>query len=256
MDQETVIYIILSAILLYLYYCKRDLSILFAFIVLVSSTFIFGKDVIEGAKNKSGSGDECKKMGFEVPKIDKKDINGSLEKVMKNIEKVAKTYWGFEKGDIEGKRTEDKTLEKSWIAIKNTPYWKSLNSGEKKKDIETLFVLLLPAYELYEKFIIKKLTDEEKDKFLKEKIMINLDETVKGSDSAVKIVTNFKNSDEMKDLDKDANKLLKYFDCLAKQWASIFKSLKAAGEAEEEDESEEEEEEEEEEESEEESDDD
>jgi hypothetical protein len=73
-------------------------------------------------------------------------------------------------------------------------------------------------------------------------------QSIKGSrtisNNRPKNITKFKNSDEMKDLDKDANKLLKYFDCLAKQWASIFKALKAAGEDEEEDESEEEEEEE------------
>ena len=48
MNQKTVIYIILSAILLYLYYRKRDLSILMAFIVLVASTLIFEKDMREG----------------------------------------------------------------------------------------------------------------------------------------------------------------------------------------------------------------
>ena len=228
MNQRIVIYIILSAILLYLYYKKRDIAVFAAFIVVVGSTLIFRNGSTSEGFGGGKVDSACAKMGFKEPKIDKKDPVGSLEKATKNIEKVAEKYWGFEKGDIEGKRTEDKTLEKSWSAIKNTPYWKSLNSGENKKDIETLFVLLLPAYELYEKFIIKKLTDEEKDKFLKEKIMINLDETVKGSDSAVKIVTKFKNSDEMKDLDKDANKLLKYFDCLAKQWASIFKALKKA----------------------------
>ena len=38
-----------------------------------------------------------------------------------------------------------------------------------------------------------------------------------------------KNSDEMKDLDNYAKKLLKY---IAKQWTSIFKTLKAAGDGE------------------------
>jgi hypothetical protein len=236
MNQETVIYIILSAILLYLYYRRRDLSILIGFIVLVSSTLIFGKDVREGAKNKSGSGsgsgsgsDECKKMGFKQPEIDKKDIKGSLEKVTKNIEKVAETYWGFEKGDIEGKSTKDEKLEKSWSAIKNIPYIKSLIDGQKREDTETILVMFIPAYELYEKFIIRKLTAEEKDTFLKDKIMTKLDETVKGIDSTMEIVEKIENSDETKDLDKDAKKLLKYISCLVKQWASIFKALKAAG---------------------------
>ncbi len=182
-----------------------------------------------GAKNKSDSGSEdCKKMGFKPPKIDKKDIKGSLEKVMKNIEKVAETYWGFEKGDIEGKITKDEKLEKSWSAIKKIPYIKSLIDGKKREDTETLLVMFIPAFELYEKFIIRKLTAEEKDKFLKDIIMTKLDETVKGIDSTMEIVEKIENSDETKDLDKDAKKLLKYISCLVKQWASIFKALKAA----------------------------
>jgi hypothetical protein len=51
-----------------------------------------------------------------------------------------------------------------------------------------------------------------------------------------------KNSDEMKDLDNYAKKLLKYIDCLAKQWSSIFKTLKAAGDGEDNEKEEEEEE--------------
>jgi hypothetical protein len=89
--------------------------------------------------------------------------------------------------------------------------------------------MFIPAYDLYEKFIIRKLTAEEKDTFLKDNIMTKLDKAVKGSDSAMEIVEKIKNSDEMKDMDKDAKKLMKYIGCLAKQWDSIFKALKAAG---------------------------
>jgi len=155
MNQKTVIYIILSAILLYLYYRRGGLDVFAGFMVLVLSAIIFGRDVREGAKNKSGGKkvvDTCAKLGFTAPTIDKGDIAGSLVKALKNIEKVAETYWGFEKGDIEGKRTEDKTLEKSWEAIKRSEFIKTVNT----KDRDTILAVLLPAYELYDIFIIKK----------------------------------------------------------------------------------------------------
>ena len=82
MNPKGVIYIILSAILLYLYYRKRDLAIFVGFIVVVVGTLILGKGDEEGFGMGGGGGidKECSEMGFTQPKIDKKDINGSLEK--------------------------------------------------------------------------------------------------------------------------------------------------------------------------------
>ena len=232
MNQRTVIYIILSAILLYLYYKKHDIAIFAVFVVVVGSTLIFRNGSTSEGFGLGGGGkvdSACAKMGFKEPVIKKDDLVGSLEKVTKNIEKVAEKYWRFvEKGDIEGKRTEDKTLEKSWNTIKETTYMKSLLDGMNKGDAEILSVLFNPAYEIYEKFIIKKLTNDEKDKFLKEKIMTKLDETIKGSAPVLEILKKLKNSDEMKDADDDAKNLLNYIICLANNWASIFKALKKA----------------------------
>ena len=227
MNQKTVIYIILSAILLYLYYRRGGLDVFAGFMVLVLSAIIFGRDVREGAKNKSGGKkvvDTCAKLGFTAPTIDKGDIAGSLVKALKNIEKVAETYWGFEKGDIEGKRTEDKTLEKSWEAIKRSEFIKTLNTKDKDKD--TILAFLLPAYELYDVFIIRKKTSEEKNTFLEDTTMKKLDGLIENSNPVMEILDKFKNSDEMKNADDDVKKLLNYIICLAKQWVSIFKALK------------------------------
>jgi hypothetical protein len=72
MNQKVVIYIILSTVLLYLYYRNRDLTIFAAFVVLVFATLVFG-DAREGMKGSGKSGGECKSLGFTVPKIDKND---------------------------------------------------------------------------------------------------------------------------------------------------------------------------------------
>ena len=59
LNQKTVIYIILSAILLYLYYIRRDLAVFAAFAVVVTGTLIIGKDFdsIEGMERGDGDGD-------------------------------------------------------------------------------------------------------------------------------------------------------------------------------------------------------
>ena len=97
MNQRIIIYIILSAILLYLYYRRRDITVFAAFIVVVGSTLIFRNGSTSegfGIGIGGGGGDkvdsECAKIGYTAPKIDKKDIPGSLEKVMKSVWYVMK----------------------------------------------------------------------------------------------------------------------------------------------------------------------
>ncbi|NDE72109.1 MAG: hypothetical protein EB054_05355, partial [Actinobacteria bacterium] len=72
MNQKTVIYIILSAILLYLYYRKGDLAIFVGFVVVVTGTLILGKGhgvdgfSMGGGGGGGGGGDkECAKIGFK-----------------------------------------------------------------------------------------------------------------------------------------------------------------------------------------------
>jgi hypothetical protein len=108
MNQRIVIYIILSAILLYLYYKKRDIAVFAAFIVVVGATLIFGDRTAEGFGG--GGGDkvdsQCAKLGFTAPKLDKDDLEGSLEKAMKNIKKVADKHWPYD--DRNGKTDDEK----------------------------------------------------------------------------------------------------------------------------------------------------
>ena len=244
MNQKGVIYIILSAILLYLYYRKRDLAIFAGFVVVVVGTLILGKggDAREGfgfggggKKGGGGIDKECAKMGFKPPKIDKNDINGSLEKAMKNIEKVAETKWPFEKGDIEGKSTEDKTVEANWKVITNSTFMKdserkirdNTQAGKVNTDYNALMGLWGPAEELYKKFIIQKKTDEEKSAVV-ENLKVNLDKIITSGPIVIEFINKLKKSDEIKDADDGVKDILKYITCLVKQWISIFKSLKKA----------------------------
>ena len=78
MNQRIVIYIILSAVLLYLYYSRRDLAIFAVFVVVVGATLIFGDRSAEGFSVGGiggGGGDkidkECTKLGFTAPRPQK-----------------------------------------------------------------------------------------------------------------------------------------------------------------------------------------
>jgi hypothetical protein len=235
MNQKGVIYIILSAILLYLYYRRRDIAIFVGFIVVVVGTLILGKGGEEGFGMGGGGGidKECAKMGFTQPKIDKKDINGSLENAMKNIEEVAETKWPFEKGDIEGKRTEDKTVKANWKVITESTFLKdwSKGIGEKKsketKELDAIIGLWAPAEGFYKKFILRKSTDEEKNAVVNEH-NVNLNKIITSGPIVIEFINKLKKSDEIKDADDGVKDILKYITCLVKQWISIFKSLKKA----------------------------
>jgi hypothetical protein len=106
MNQKAVIYIILSAILLYLYYRKGDLAIFVGFVVVVTGTLILGKvGSVEGFGKKGGKGGKgggggggggCSKLGFKEVKIDKKNINGSLKKIFANFKTVTSKYVNYE----------------------------------------------------------------------------------------------------------------------------------------------------------------
>ena len=232
------IYIILSTILLYLYYRKRDLSILMAFIVLVSSTLIFGKDVREGAKSGSGGDKECGKMGFKPPKIDKSDINGSLEKVMKNIKPVVDKYISYDVKDP--KSTELKKEYKEAIEfISKLDIVKSemKKVNESKENGEYMMNFGFGSYSLVYSYI---LTDSEKDRtnFVdkdleklnkkNDKGVVPFTMILKGGNLGLEILTKIKKSDEMKDADKKSKELINTAYCSIKQCLLIWKAIEKA----------------------------
>ena len=100
MNQKVIIYIILSAILLYLYYKRGNLAIFAAFVAVVGGTLIFRdqiqNDDREGFGMGGGGGDkECAKMGFTETKMDKKNLIGSLKKINDNFKKAVLKYAKF-----------------------------------------------------------------------------------------------------------------------------------------------------------------
>jgi len=243
MNQRTIIYIILSVILLYLYYRRRDLAIFAAFIVVVGATLIFrdgsaseGFSVggIGGGGGGGGADKACAKLGFTAPKIDKKDIKGSLEKVMKNVKTVADKYVIFDGNQPAPKKEYIESI--TFIAsseIVKTEIEKMNNSKENREYVQYFGFLtielihsyiLKPSAEAHDKFI--KIIDEantKNDKGVSPFTMI-----LKGGTIALDILNKIKKSDEMKEADKEVKTIIEVLICSVKQFNSIWKNIQKA----------------------------
>jgi len=244
LNQKTVIYIILSAILLYLYYKRGGIALFVAFVVVVAGTLFAGTlfagagaDAREGLSLGGGGGkgnNECAKMGFKAPKIDKKDITSSLEKVVENIKPVANKYWKRTAEGIkpDNKEDEDENFEKSYKALVDVAVTPFFQKNEKDKDIMDKYGSVAKIYTSalhpYIKLLDEKVKSDQKDKIVNEYIISKLDKIIDNTKPALEFIDLFKKSDEFKELDKDAKKLANYMACLFKHWVSIFKAIQKA----------------------------
>jgi hypothetical protein len=236
MNQSTVIYIILSAILLYLYYKRGEFAIFAAFVVVVAGTFFAGAGTgsIEGMSKKKGSGSnkECEKMGFTTPKIKKNNMKGGITNAMNNIKKVAKTGWPFE--DYIGNKPTNDKVARQLKEITNNVHYKSESRKieENKEKQENTGVFLISSVELYES--VKK--NEKIDEAIT-KITDNLANGIKGGKNYLSLlksnhqflVKEYKVAKkESPDIDDSVLKLSKYLVCLCTQWLSIWNQIQKA----------------------------
>ena len=231
MNQKGVIYIILSAILLYLYYRKRDIAIFAGFVVVVVGTLILGKggDAREGfgfggggKKGGGGIDKECAKMGFKPIKLDKDDLAGTLEQVIKGIEQVAVKQWPYDGmggnkdggGDDEDKKKKQKELDafvEVWIKETNAI---KIDDNTKLDQLDKF--VRFSAADIYDKKRYDQLFK------LKPEQIKNM---ISGGDVVLKLLEKINKSDE---IDSNFKKQLKYLICLCKYWTNIYKEAQKA----------------------------
>lgn len=246
MNQKTVIYIILSAILLYLYYRKGDLAIFVAFVVVVTGTLILGKGgSVEGfgkkgkgkGKGKGGGGGdkECAKLGFKEVKVDKKDINGSLKKIFANFKTVTSKYINY---DEKSPSPKEEYME-SIRALEKFEIIKSeMEKVNKVKENQEYFMaIVFGSMALLQPYLILK-EEKQRTKFMKtlkefKKKDEKTDRTVfesilKGGELGSKVLENIKKSDELKESDKEVKKVFSVIHCSFKQVLAIWKELDKA----------------------------
>jgi hypothetical protein len=234
MNQKTVIYIILSAILLYLYSKRGGVALFAAFVVMVAGTLFAGVGTgsIEGMFVKRSGGNNCAKIGFSTPNIKNNNMKSGITNAMKNIQKVAKTGWPFE-DYIGNKPTNDKAA-RQLKEITNNSHYKSESRKieENKEKQENVGVFLINSIELYES--VKK--NEKIDESIT-KVTDNLEKGIKGGKIYLSLIESTHKflvkeykiaKKESPDIDDSVLKLSQYLVCLCKQWVSIWNQIQKA----------------------------
>ncbi|NBO70774.1 MAG: hypothetical protein EBU66_16350 [Bacteroidetes bacterium] len=249
MTQKATIYIILSAILLYLYYRKRDLAIFAGFVVVVVGTLILGKgrDIEGNTGRRSGNkgsgsgGDYCSSLNFADPTIDKTRVVTSLIELNDNFKKVCGKYVSFE-GRGPELNTEGRAILKP--LFEDEQIKKKLDSKIKNfqnENQETYFAymigtrsLLLNNYTETDKgelrFIVfgsdqpvkKTLNDFTKDdyKFFKSAISC--------AKALVTTIDEIMNLEEIKEQDKKTKDFFKFMKCAVNHTIKVLNNLKEA----------------------------
>jgi len=237
MNQKAVIYIILSAMLLYLYYRKQDLAIFVAFAVVAGATLIFRSETIgqEGFSGGGGGGvdKECAKLGFTPPNIQKKNWKKSLVNSLKNIQKVADKKWPFENMSENKPKNDD--AKKNFSMITNNAFYKGesakIRKDDEKQDNQMKFIG--GAAGIYEAFIISP-SDKKKESLLKDLNSEFVTKAIKGGEMVLALLK--KNHEHLKkeykaagqEMETSLNNLSQYLICLCKQWITIWKALQKA----------------------------
>jgi hypothetical protein len=200
---------------------------------MVTGTLFASASAREGFGFGSGGGSKgdkaCAKLGFTTPKIDKKDINGGLDKTLKNFKKVIEKY-----ADVGEKGIDPTKIDKEIKAIE------SVISSDSAKDMVTKWkeggndfgLFIRYSHETFYPYIFRPSEKDQKEiikdlpRIIKERIKI----VINGGNGMVKLLEDIKKLDEMKQLDKNAKTVLDVIICAFKQTVLIWKSLdKASG---------------------------
>jgi hypothetical protein len=231
MNKETVIYIILSAMLLYLYYRRREIAIFVAFVVVAGGTLIFRESMpsyegfIEGNTSGGNVDKDCAKLGFKPPKIQKKKWKESLVNSLKNIKNVADKYWPF--NDIIGNKPKNDTAKENYTKVVENDFFKKESKSINKENNQDFAMKFIGgAVEMYDG-LVNSDDKKKEEKVWKELTPEVVNKAIKGGEMYITLLK--KNHENLKknDADKDVLTLSKYLVCLAKQWLMIFKQLKS-----------------------------
>ena len=238
MNQKTVIYIILSAILLYLYYRKGDLAIFVGFVVVVTGTLILGKghrvDGFSMGGGGGGSDKECAKIGFKEVKIDKKKINGSLKKVFANFKTVTSKYLDYNDKSPQPKEEYRDSLKKleNFKIIKSE--MEKINKVPENGDyvqiiasesVSLLYTYLMnPNEESRTKYIETLKMFKNKD----DKGKTQFERILQAGELGSKVLEKIKKSNELKKSSTKVKKVFSVIECTFKQVLAIWKALDKA----------------------------
>ena len=236
LNQKTVIYIILSAILLYLYYKRGGIAIFVAFVVVVAGTLFAGANEGFSIGGKGGNADkECAKMGFTETKIDKKNPIESLKKINDNFKKTLLKYATFDNNEFQLKEETQKLLKDIAESSEFTSRFDKEQKENKELFTYTLFVTVffmntyaksdsgeMTFYVFREARPVQKMLDELK----KEKDGTNtVKKAINSGESLLKMIREIKDLDMVKKADKKTKEAWNFLICAIKHTIDNIKKL-------------------------------
>jgi hypothetical protein len=247
MNQKAMIYIILSAILLYLYYKRGGTAIFMAFVAVVFGTLILGKGRnLEGVRGRRGgsssssSSNQCSALKFADPKIDKTRVVTSLIELNNNFKQVCSKYFDVETYNlnkeggaiVESLFTDDETKGKVETAMKKLETKQNeyfaymigassllLNKKfeESKKTGKMMFIVFGG-----EVSVLETLNDFTKEdyKFFKS--------AVTGAELVLEVINEIKNIDEVKAKGQKTKDFFNFMKCAVEHSIKVMNNLKEA----------------------------
>jgi hypothetical protein len=238
---KVIIYAVISALLLYLYYLKRDLSIFAAFMVVVLEMIRTADRqgfLNEGLKMGGGGGggmdSKCEKLGFSKPTIAKTTLVDDLEKEMKKIKKVADKHWPYDdwKGNTKDE-SKSEYFKPIMQAIQEVSKDERQDAGDQKKENTQMQDIMVMLYDMAssDSKKAKEMKDIWNTEFKgmkppqKKQTVKTFKEYIKITDKQAKAFTAASKKDIMKDASKESKNLLEYLICLFTQWNLIFKAI-------------------------------
>jgi hypothetical protein len=254
MNQKATIYIILSAILLYLYYRKRDLAIFAGFVVVVVGTLILGKGrdiegIIGRKSSSSGSGgsssssssNQCSELKFAEPNIDKTRVVTSLIELNDNFKKVCGKYLKFEGGEPGLNKEGGAILESLYKDEKIKKKLDSILEKFQKENQNEYFAYLIGTGTL----LLNNYTESDKGElrfkvfgsdqpvkktlndFTKEDYKF-FTSALKGAKAFVPTIDKIMNLEEIKEQDNKTKDLFKFMKCAVNHTIKVLNNLKDA----------------------------
>jgi hypothetical protein len=240
MNSKAVIYIILSAILLYLYYKRGGFAIFAAFVAVVFGTLILGKGKdIEGNTGKTKSGSSCSALKFTKPTINKKKVVPNLIALNDNFKEVCSKYLNTENLGLnaEGAAIMDPIFKDNELKKQIDTIMKKLEKNQKEffaYVVGTSSLLLNKKYEKSEtgemtftffgskapvKKILNDLTKDDYDFFKS---------AVSGANILLEIIDEIKNIDGVKKQGNKTTDIFNFMKCSVEHTIKVLNNLKGA----------------------------
>ena len=241
---KVIIYAVISALLLYLYYLKRDLSIFAAFMVVVLEMIrttnrqgFLNEGLKMGGGGSGGMDSKCEKLGFSKPTIAKTTLVDDLEKEMKKIKKVADKHWPYD--DWKG-NTKDESKREYFTpimqAIQEVSKDKRQDAGEQGNENELTAQMpdiMVMLYDLAssDSKKAKDTMDTLKAEFndmkvdRKKSLVKSFNGYIKITNKQVKAFTDASKTEIMKEASTESKNVLDYLICLFTHWNLIFKAI-------------------------------